>query len=101
MSLEAVSFISPSEAIEFGSGTETLATSKGGNFAAWFERELGELNEQINTSEAGLRSLATGETNNIHHVMMSLEKAKLSFQLMLQVRNKALEAYQDMMRMQL
>ncbi|MCU7815187.1 MAG: flagellar hook-basal body complex protein FliE [Candidatus Thiodiazotropha sp. (ex Rostrolucina anterorostrata)] len=100
MSVETVSFIKPLEAIEFGSGLEAVGTKGTGDFASWFDHQLSELNEQIKTSEVDLRKLATGETNNIHHVMLSLEKAKLSFQLMMQVRNKALEAYQDVMRMQ-
>ena len=100
MSVEAVSFIKPLEAIEFGSGLEAAGTKETGDFATWFDNQMSELNEQIKTSEVELRRLATGETNNIHHVMLSLEKANLSFQLMMQVRNKALEAYQDVMRMQ-
>ncbi|MEW8000427.1 MAG: flagellar hook-basal body complex protein FliE [Candidatus Thiodiazotropha endolucinida] len=100
MSVETVSFIKPLEAIEFGSGLEATGIKGTGDFATWFDNQMSELNEQINTSEVELRRLATGETNNIHHVMLSLEKAKLSFQLMMQVRNKALEAYQDVMRMQ-
>ena len=100
MSVEGVSFIKPLEAIELGSGLQATGTKGTGDFASWFDSQMNELNDQIKTSEVELRRLATGETNNIHHVMLSLEKAKLSFQLMLQVRNKALEAYQDMMRMQ-
>ncbi|MES9851137.1 MAG: flagellar hook-basal body complex protein FliE [Candidatus Thiodiazotropha sp. L084R] len=101
MSMEAISFIKPTEGVEFNLQLNPPVSNGAGNFASWFDNQMGELNNQINTSEMDLRKLATGETNNIHHVMMSLEKAKLSFQLMLQVRNKALEAYQDVMRMQI
>jgi flagellar hook-basal body complex protein FliE len=101
MNLDTISAITTSEITELGNSFENLSAQKGDSFTTWFEREIGVLNEQISTSESALRSLATGETDNIHHVMLSLEKAKLSFQLMLQVRNKALEAYQEMMRMQL
>jgi len=58
------------------------------------------MNKQIVGSELELREFAVGETDNIHHVMMSLEKAKTSFELVLQVRNKLLEGYQEIMRMQ-
>ncbi|MES9978927.1 MAG: flagellar hook-basal body complex protein FliE [Candidatus Thiodiazotropha sp. 6PLUC5] len=96
-----MSFVQPTEGVEFNLQLNSLESHETGNFATWFESQMGELNNQINSSELELTKLATGETNNIHHVMMSLEKAKLSFQLMLQVRNKALEAYQDVMRMQI
>ena len=70
-------------------------------FGEWFANEMQALNDQILTSETNLEKLATGEMNNLHEVMMSLEKAKLSFQLTLQVRNKLLEGYQEIMRMQI
>ncbi len=47
-----------------------------------------------------MRNLVAGDVENLHQVMMSLEKAKLSFELVVQVRNRLLEAYQDVMRMQ-
>lgn len=100
MSIEAVSFIKPLETIEVGAGIEAAGDKGAKDFTAWFDRQLSELNEQITTSEVELRRFATGETNNIHHLMLSLEKSKLSFQLLLQVRNKAMEAYQEVMRMQ-
>jgi flagellar hook-basal body complex protein FliE len=98
--MEPVSLIN---SITAGSASSGLQRQLGSemDFAAWFDRQLDELNQQIGSSEVALRNLAAGETDNIHHVMLSLEKAKLSFQLMLQVRNKALEAYQEVMRMQL
>ncbi len=107
MSIESVSFLPPSvpSGMAINSGLETGAGLTAGkipaDFAAWFDQQMVEVNSQLNSSEVNLRQLASGENNNIHGVMMSLEKAKLSFQLVLQVRNKALEAYQDMMRMQI
>ncbi|MFK7827387.1 MAG: flagellar hook-basal body complex protein FliE [Oligoflexales bacterium] len=45
-------------------------------------------------------NLATGKQENIHETMLAISQAELSFKLMVQVRNKALEAYQEVMRMQ-
>ena len=45
-------------------------------------------------------NLATGKQENIHETMLAVSQAELSFKLMVQVRNKALEAYQEVMRMQ-
>jgi len=72
-----------------------------GKFGEWFANEMQALNQQILTSETNLEKLATGEMNNLHEVMISLEKAKLSFQLTVQIRNKLLEGYQEIMRMQI
>jgi flagellar hook-basal body complex protein FliE len=47
-----------------------------------------------------LRSLAAGDAVSLHEVMMRAEEARLSFQLVVQLRNHVLEAYQEIMRMQ-
>ena len=62
--------------------------------------ELESLNDKQTLSENLLKDLASGKTDNIHHVMLALEDAKLSFQLLVQVRNKLLEGYQEVLRMQ-
>ena len=103
MSIESIDFLpATSEITQLSElGVEKQERSGSGEFGKWFAAEMQELNQQILTSETNLEKLATGETNNLHEVMMSLEKAKLSFQLTLQVRNKLLEGYQEIMRMQI
>jgi flagellar hook-basal body complex protein FliE len=41
-----------------------------------------------------------GELENIHQMMLAMEEANTSFQLMMEMRNKILEAYREVMRMQ-
>jgi len=103
MSVDSISFLPTSKEIALLNdlGVREQQPVNEGNFGKWFEAEMQELNQQILTSETNLEKLATGEMNNLHEVMMSLEKAKLSFQLTLQVRNKLLEGYQEIMRMQI
>lgn len=62
--------------------------------------EMSSVNNKLMSAEAALQDLAAGKTSNIHHVMLAMEDAKLSFQLLVQIRNKALEGYQDILRMQ-
>jgi flagellar hook-basal body complex protein FliE len=45
--------------------------------------------------------MLAGEDISVHEVMIAAEKAKLSLDLAIQVRNKAIEAYQEIMRMQI
>lgn len=71
------------------------------DFAAWLQKGLAEANQQLVDADQQLAGLALGETDNLHQVMIALEQAKLSFQLMVQVRNKLLESYQDILRMQI
>jgi len=71
------------------------------SFSQHLYAEIGAVNSKLLTAEAGLQDLAAGKQGNIHHVMLTLEDARLSFQLLTQVRNRMLEAYQDILRMQI
>lgn len=97
MNIEAIAPLST----EIIPSIATKAPAAETDFAHWMSAQVGDVNTQIVSSQTDLAHLATGETGNLHHVMLELEKAKLAFQLTLQVRNKILEGYQDIMRMQI
>ena len=59
-----------------------------------------QLNGQMHANDQAVQNIALGEADNLHQVMMTMERTRLEFELALQVRNKALEAYQELMRMQ-
>jgi len=61
---------------------------------------LENVNTQLVNTDNAVQQLANGETDNLHQVMISLEQTRLAFDLLLQVRNKVLDAYQEVMRMQ-
>jgi flagellar hook-basal body complex protein FliE len=77
------------------------AVASGPTFLQRVTEGLQEVNQQLLTSQADLQRLAVGDTENLHDVMIRLEESRISLQLMLQVRNRVLEAYQDVMRMQI
>lgn len=78
------------------------ASANGGAaFSRWMAQELQRVNDQLHTSDRLTQDLALGKVDNLHHVMIEMEKSKLSLQLLLQVRNHVLDAYQDLVRMQL
>jgi flagellar hook-basal body complex protein FliE len=62
-----------------------------------FIKDVNEL--QLEAGEA-VEKAVTGEINDIHDVMIAVEKAKTSFELLMEVRNKMLEAYKELMRLQ-
>ena len=84
------------------SGVASVATT--GNvaqgFGGLFDNAVSGLNQQLMTAETGLQSLAAGKAQNLHEVMINLEHAKLQMQLVMQIRNRVLEAYQELMRTQ-
>jgi flagellar hook-basal body complex protein FliE len=59
-----------------------------------------EISQLQNNADKAITSVQLGQSGNIHEAMIALEKADISFRAMMQVRNKILEAYQEVMRMQ-
>lgn len=68
-----------------------------------FSDQLKELLNSVNAKQAAadekVSQVVTGETEDLHSAMIALEEANVSFQLMLEIRNKMLEAYQEINRM--
>ena len=58
------------------------------------------VNGDLLAAQTSLQQLALGDGQDLHRIMMQLEESRLSFGLFMQVRNRLLEAYQDVMRMQ-
>jgi flagellar hook-basal body complex protein FliE len=72
-----------------------------GAFQALMQQGVGEVGSSVGAAEAAMRDLAAGKPIELHDVMISLERATLSVQTFMQIRNKLVEAYQDLMRMQM
>jgi flagellar hook-basal body complex protein FliE len=75
------------------------AVAAGPSFGDTLARALDAVNTLQINAHAGARSLADGSAHNLHDVTIALEQANLSLQLTAQVRNRAVEAYQEIMRM--
>lgn len=65
------------------------------------KESLSKVNQLQQTASESVTALASGEDQNLHQTMIAVEKADVSFQLMMQVRNKILSAYEEISRMQL
>ncbi len=82
--------------------TEALADSKATN--ASFGQMLSKLVDEVNTQQFKAQDtvgqLMSGGNVSLHQAMITMEEANVSFQLMVEVRNKLLESYQELMRMQ-
>jgi len=72
----------------------------GEGFAEALQAAVGQVNDSQVAADRAVEKLQTGESRNLHEVMISLEKADLSMRLLTQVRNRVIEAYQEIMRMQ-
>jgi flagellar hook-basal body complex protein FliE len=62
---------------------------------------LNDVNQLQRQSEESVRKLAAGEITDVNQVMTASEEAKVAFNLMMEMRNKVMEAYQEVMRIRL
>jgi len=98
--IRAIPPIAPLQQV--GAAPQTAANDKvaGGNFAAQLNEALNEVNALQVKADDMATKLALGQIDDIHQVTIAMEKATLSLQLAVQVRNKMVEAYQEISRMQ-
>ena len=74
--------------------------AEGESFGDVLKGMLNETNNLQSNANDIAQKFATGEISDVHEVMIAAEKAGVSFELVLEIRNKLVEAYQELMRMQ-
>ena len=76
--------------------------SQGGDsaFATLIRNLVDDTNSQHSLADDAVRELMTGQTDNLHDVVLQAAKADLSFRLLMEIRNRLIDSYQEIMRMQ-
>jgi flagellar hook-basal body complex protein FliE len=100
MTTEAIPALGPHDEVAPAGRAQALHAPQGPAFLDRVNEGLQQVNDQLLASQADLQRLAVGDAPNLHEVMVRLEEGRIALQLVLQVRNRVLEAYQDVMRMQ-
>ena len=72
----------------------------GPGFGEILKDAISTANELQKQSDQEIQKLMTGESPDLHTTVIAMQRADLSFQMMMQVRNKIVQAYQEIMRMQ-
>ncbi|MBE6183865.1 flagellar hook-basal body complex protein FliE [Heyndrickxia ginsengihumi] len=82
--------------------TTSSNSSKGtsNTFSNILKKSIDTVNQQQNTSDQMINKLATGGDVDLYQVLIATQKANITMQTALEIRNKAVEGYQEMMRMQ-
>jgi flagellar hook-basal body complex protein FliE len=68
-------------------------------FSDFVKRSLEDVNRQMVSADQAVGDLATGKNQDIHNTMISMQKAEISFELVMQIRNKLISAYDEIRRM--
>lgn len=77
-----------------------VTQSQGKDFQTQFKQALGEVNELTQQADQAIRQFVGEGKGDLQETIVAMEKADVSFRLMMQIRNKILEAYQEIVRMQ-
>ncbi|HIJ78905.1 MAG: flagellar hook-basal body complex protein FliE [Desulfobulbaceae bacterium] len=91
--------INPAGATSLQPAVKSAGQSTG--FGEIFNNAVNAVNGQMQEADKLSQGLVAGEHANIHETMIAAEKAGISFRLMTKVQQKALDAYREVMRMQL
>ena len=84
-----------------GKVAESPESAGNADFAQVLQKSIEQVNQTQQQADTMAANFAAGNnTENLHEVMLSLQKANISFQEMVQVRNKLVSAYHDVMNMQ-
>ncbi len=76
------------------------STGGGEGFGATLKNAISQVNDLSDASNQKVSELLHGDNQDVHNVMIAVEKADIAFQLMMQVRNKIVNAYQEVSKLQ-
>jgi flagellar hook-basal body complex protein FliE len=93
--------LSPAAITPIAEAAPAKAAVTGNVFGQVFAEAVNRVEQYRVNAETAVERFLSGEDQELHKVAMAAQQAELSFQLFLQVKNKAVQAYQDVMRMQL
>lgn len=73
----------------------------GKTFGEFLQDSIGKVNSIQQDANIAMEKLASGESQNLHETLLAVEKADIAFRTMNQVRTKVLDAYREIMKMQI
>lgn len=101
MAINGIGNLNTLESLPGGiSGTRDSGNSNT-SFVDYLNDAIKKVNDMILESDKAAEDFASGKTDNIHQVMIAMEKADIALQFTMQIRNKILDAYNEIMRMQI
>ena len=82
-------------------GAKGAESEESGGFGGILKQAIAQVAGQQQQAEASMGSFLRGESEEVHKVALDAQRAELSLEMFLQMRNKVVQAYQEVMRMQL
>ena len=80
---------------------KSLPATSGASFKDTLNGFLKDVNEMQQKADVSIKKMIAGEITDVHQVMSSVEEANVAFNMMMEIRNKVMDAYQEIMRIRL
>lgn len=98
--INSINFLLPNK-LDTAKSSQPDKTEPSVDFAGMLKDALKDVNNAQLQADDAVQKVLSGETKDIHSTMIALQKADVSLKMMLEVRNKIMEAYQEVMRTQI
>lgn len=89
-----------SNRLQFEEGADQVAKGDQKSFGEMLSESVSKVNDLQIQADQAMQKLASGESQNLHETLLAVEKADIAFRTMNQVRMKVIDAYKDIMKMQ-
>jgi len=99
MTISSVSLMTPTQVVNQTNKLQSTPYEAQHNFANSLKEAIAKVNDQQITSDNFTQKLITGGDVELHEVMIASQKASITLNATIEVRNKVIEAYQEIMRM--
>jgi flagellar hook-basal body complex protein FliE len=96
--VQGVSQLSTSDLLQ---GKNRTSKPEGKDFGDVLKETLNEVNDLQQKGQEAMSDIATGQVKDLHQAAIAIDKAELSMKMMLEVRNKAINAYKEILRTQI
>jgi len=84
---------------QLDNASNTQVAGNTASFGNYVKRMLKETNDQKLDADKAIEDLVTGENQDVHNTMIAMQKAEISFELIMQIRNKLISAYDEIRKM--
>ena len=98
MAINAIGGIAPTDLIKKAGGSPAAPSGGQGDFGATLKDLISAIDSSTGDANLKIGEMLAGK-GDVHEAMLALQKADTTFQLTVQIRNKLVQAYQDVMRM--
>lgn len=99
--MSAISSITPVTPVAFPDKISGASSGQGGSFASALDSAIEGIEKPGRDANRAIQNFLSGENEELHTVALATQRAEMAFNLGLQVRNKIVSAYQEVMKMQL